>query len=172
MKDKLAKFIKTIFKKENMLYLAFYALLFTCLVVLIALKAKLHPVVVSGASMSPTYTNGEFLATKPLEKGEIPEVGSVVVFARNDGKKLIKRVKAVPGDTIMIVDGVFYRNGEAVDDGFPAMEDPGWVLAQETVPENCIFVLGDNRNASSDSRIFGYINIDEIFGVVIGQITI
>ena len=155
--------------KEIALFAAVCGALVLCLVAVLSIQMLLRPVVVNGHSMDPTYHHGEWLFTRPLKDGEIPPVGSVITFSGEDGKKLIKRVIAVPGDTIVIVDGTLYLNGEAVEDEFPAMDDPGWVYQPETVPEGRVFVLGDNRNASSDSRYFGYVYLENIFGIVTGH---
>ena len=124
---------------------------------------------VSGDSMTDTLRNGE----KLLLTGAImnPTYGDVVVVRRNHDTPLIKRVIGLPGDKIYIndIDGIVYRNGEPLDEpyvrgGFT----PSRGLNQAyTVPEGGIFVLGDNRRDSLDSRILkDHIKMEDVVGVV------
>ena len=147
-------------------WLIFYAAVIISCVALLIFSAAIHPVHVIGDSMYPTFCDGEILTTYELKDGEVPELNRVIVFNLTSSKKLIKRVVAVPGDTIEIIDGRLYRNGEIVEDGFPVMDYSGWITRECVVPEKCVFVLGDNRNNSSDSRTFGFVDVDSIFGVV------
>ena len=77
----------------------------------------------------------------------------------------IKRVVAVPGDTVSFKDGKFYRNGEAVEENYILEQTITKYPDEEiVVPEGCVFVMGDNRNNSTDSRIIGCISTDIIIG--------
>ena len=82
------------------------------------------------------------------------------------GKKLIKRVVGVEGDTIQIVGGVLYRNGIAVRDDFPKIKDAGIASKPLKIAKNKVFCLGDNRNNSTDSREFGEISYGKIDFIV------
>ena len=112
---------------------------------------------IQGDSMLPTYHNWQFVL---LDKHtEEYDCGDVIAF-RCDGVKgvLIKRIVAVPGDTVQITEGILYRNGDPVNEmGYIAY---GGIAEQPIVlGEDEYFVLGDNRNNSEDSR---YANIGNI----------
>lgn len=97
-----------------------------------------------------------------------PAAGEVVVFEapRDPERDYIKRVIGVPGDTIEILDGGVWRNGQRLNE--PYLEDmPTEVYEGETswqVPSDHLFVLGDNRIGSSDSRAWGLVPVDNVVG--------
>ena len=112
---------------------------------------------VHGTSMVPTLRNGD----KVLVSGLFyePERGDIVVFKKDgydDNKALVKRVVAVAGDVVNIdfERGIVYINGEAAEEDYIDVLTTTKIdfIGPQTVPENCIFVMGDNRNASTDSR--------------------
>ncbi len=82
----------------------------------------------------------------------------------------IKRVIGLPGDHVQISDGKVYINGEEFDE--PYLQDSvttnmgKYAFSDLVVPDNCVFVLGDNRNFSTDSRVFGCIPLEKIEGTV------
>lgn len=124
---------------------------------------------VSGESMTNTLQPGERLILSGVCTS--PEYGDIVVIHRDNDTPLIKRVIGLPGDKIFINDatGIVYRNGEALDepytrDGYtPSM---GMISAYE-VPEDGIFVMGDNRRESLDSRrLKDQIRMSDVVGVV------
>jgi signal peptidase I len=99
--------------------------------------------------------------------------GDVVVFERPPGtstgedgeiKDLIKRVVAIGGDTIEGRQGDVYVNGEVIDEDYLEPGTPTDNLPLMTIPEGHVFVMGDNRTNSEDSRIFGPIDEDVIVG--------
>lgn len=112
---------------------------------------------VNGSSMVPTLSNGDKLLVSGLFYE--PERGDIVVFRKesyDDNKALVKRVIAVAGDVVNIDfdRGIVYVNGEAVEEDYIDVLTTTKIdfIGPQTVPENCLFVLGDNRNASTDSR--------------------
>jgi signal peptidase I len=121
---------------------------------------------VDGSSMEPNFHNGDYVIVNRVayQTGEI-ERGDVVVFPypQNEEVDYIKRVVGLPGDQVAIYGGVVYLNGEAVPETY-VMEPWSFDLAEQTVPEGSVFVLGDNRNNSEDSRSWGFLSIDKIIG--------
>lgn len=127
---------------------------------------------ISGDSMLPTFQNGDFVfAEKLTQKFSELEIGDIVILKTDTGgeQKIIKRVVGLAGDTISIKNGFLYRNGEIVTEGYIKEEIFG-DYEEIVVPQGEIFVLGDNRNNSSDSRYFGTFTHDEIKGRVAVEI--
>ena len=132
------------------------------LVVLILLFTFVGRIIgVDGSSMVPTLHDGDLLLLQSI--GYTPEQGDVVVltkdFANYVGQPIVKRVIATGGQTVEIDydAGVVYVDGVALDEPYinEPMRRPGAAemdVDSVTVPEGCIYVLGDNRNNSTDSR--------------------
>lgn len=99
-----------------------------------------------------------------------PERGDIIVFEPpvTSEKPYIKRVIGVPGDTVEIkTDGYVYINGERLEEPYiqgPITECTTSVCNPVTVEDGHVYVLGDNRRNSSDSRIFGVVDVDDIIG--------
>lgn len=129
---------------------------------------------VLGRSMFPTYKNGEYLiANKIVYQLKQPEQGDVIIFRYSATQDYIKRVIGTAGDIVAIQDGQFVVNGQLLDESAyledTVFTDGGAFLAEGTeivVPEGELFVSGDNRPHSSDSRAFGTIKIDDVKGKV------
>lgn len=128
---------------------------------------------VSGNSMNDTLKDGDSLwINKFTYLFDEPERYDIVVFPAkdDDDKYYIKRIIGLPGETVWIgEDGLVYINGEPLEDdtyGKELIDETrrGIAATEITVPENCYFVLGDNRNNSRDSRVIGCISDGDIIG--------
>lgn len=127
---------------------------------------------VSGDSMEPTYTSSQPVL---IQKWGLPDClnrGDVVIIHREDlHRDIVKRIVALPGDTVQIIDGTLYVNAVPAENPYhlPAMKDAGNAASPITLGAGEYFVLGDNRNASIDSRFdeVGIILSDHIIGKVI-----
>lgn len=134
-----------------------------------------RPYEVKGDSMYPSFYDKEYVLTNLITlKINQPNRGDVVVFKSppEPEKDYIKRIIGIAGDKIYIKDGELFLNGEKLDEsnylGKEVKTYPGAFLAeaeQVTVLPGEYFVLGDNRNASSDSREWGFVKKESIIGV-------
>lgn len=139
-----------------------------------------QPHQVSGHSMDPTFADGQYLLTDKITyKRSNPHRGDVVVFKAPEdaacpegtGCDYIKRVIAVPGDTVEVRDCRYYINGSLLPESYIASSvctgagaaTSGTVL---TIPTGYYFVSGDNRPNSSDSRAWGPVPKSNIIGKV------
>ncbi len=145
--------------------------------VLIALTAQAFLVQafwIPSESMVPTLEIGDrVLVNKLAYKAHDVNHGDLIVFERppeaaragqDDIKDLIKRVIAVGGDTVESRNGLVYVNGERIDEPYLVEGTPTERLPLTEVPEGHVFVMGDNRTNSEDSRDFGPIDEDTIIG--------
>ncbi|MFH1188944.1 MAG: signal peptidase I [bacterium] len=133
-----------------------------------------QPFIVNGASMEPTFFGGsidkDFLVVDELVyRFRLPERKEVIVFRnpRNEAEYYIKRVIGLPGEHIIIDNGTVFVDGERITEDYLSVENrviPGSFDFQLASDE--YFVMGDNRLASSDSRIWGPLKTNEIIGVV------
>lgn len=137
--------------------------------VLIAILLNLfvvQPTKVRGESMEPTlHTNEYLLVEKVSYRLHTPRRGDVVVFKypRDEEENFIKRVIAVPGETVEIVSGRVYINGQSITEPY-LLQLPRESMPPTKIPEGKLFVLGDNRLNSNDSRAFGMVTMEEVVG--------
>ena len=169
------RFIDTVFDAVELF-------VFTLLAVVMLISFCFRHSVVSGDSMLNTLNDGDRLIISNLFYE--PKAGDIIVFDDRSNEyytdePIIKRIIAVSGDTVEIKDGVIIVNGEILDESeyvfwdldgdtngshyFPTTDDMELI----TVPEGEIFVLGDNRGNSKDSRTVGTIKEDSIIGKVL-----
>ena len=127
-----------------------------------------QPVRVEGTSMLPVLEDQDRLFINKLayRVGEIHR-GDVVVFLypHDHEKSYIKRVIALPGDTLRIDHGLVYVNGKRVEEAYvPKRFEDDRSQPEMTVPQHEYFVMGDHRSISSDSRDFGPVDRELIYG--------
>lgn len=134
--------------------------------------------VVSGGSMSHTLENGDRLLISDLLY--TPKNGDIVVLQMPDkiterysqlekGEAVIKRVIAVGGQTVEIKNSVVYVDGQAINEPYVLLDgvDGKANMQPFTVSEGCVFVMGDHRSNSLDSRYFGEVDANIIIGKVL-----
>lgn len=121
------------------------------------------PVTVDGSSMYPTLKDNDVLLLKKYDHHY--QYGDIVIL-KHSKSRLVKRIIGVPGDDIKVSNQKLYINGEEVNDPYSyltydfSLKDFGY----NKIPENYYFVMGDNRSASSDSRVLGLIQKSDILG--------
>ena len=137
---------------RNILIIVAAALLLSLLIT----KFVAHHTAVDGSSMSDTLSDGDQLIVQQVSYYfHDPERFDIVVFPISTEDNYIKRVIGLPGETVQIIDGQVYINGKVLADdryGLERIQDPGMAADIIYLKNNEYFVLGDNRNASVDSR--------------------
>ena len=124
---------------------------------------------VSSESMTPTLRAGDHvLANKLVYRVGDPGRGDLVVFREAGGEASIKRVVGLPGDTVAVRDGVLHLNGEPVAEPYVNYRlNEGSFFGPERVPAGGVFVMGDNRANSVDSRALGPVRREDLLGKVL-----
>lgn len=142
------------YKKHTLLGWVF-SLTISALVLAFVFGVWLTPVRVSGASMAPQLRDGEIVFADRLAKYlTAPKRGDVVLFTDKNGDLLLKRIIALGGETVEIVGGDVYIDSCPLDErGYAVVKDGS--LAPTVVPEDHVFVLGDDRTDLYDSRSSG-----------------
>ena len=160
------------------------------LLIFLAVRACLQNFRVEGSSMDPVLHNGQYLIVNKaiytrinlntisrfipfIDAGDDPvrylfrgpQRGDVVVFRfpGNPERDFIKRIIGEPGDTVEIKDGTVYIDGNPVDEPY-LTNKPSYVYGPTEVPPKQYFVLGDNRNNSYDSHVWGFLPAENIIG--------
>jgi signal peptidase I len=142
---------------------------------------------IPSGSMEPTLLPGDYILVnkfiygmripymnKRLLSYKEPKLGDVIVFIypNDPSKDFIKRVIGVEGETVQIISGKIYINNKLIPDlwgYFNKNEPPGFISTVENfgpiaVPKGSLFVMGDNRNNSEDSRFWGVLPLDNVLG--------
>lgn len=152
----------------------------TAIILVTAIRQFLFtPIVVDGISMMPTLKDTDRMIVNKMSYiiGE-PKRFDIIVFQAPEGKAYIKRVIGLPGDKVEYKEDKLYINGKAyaepyleeykaqLVDGGPLTEPFTLkdIIGQDTVPKDSLFVMGDNRRFSKDSRHIGVISYDKILG--------
>jgi len=150
---------------------------FAVILVVLCRQFLFSPVTVHGVSMEPTFDDNNRVI---VSKTSSPERFDMIVFKAPDvpGKQYIKRVIGLPGDQVEMKDDKLFVNGELQEESYVNRANElginkitGDFTLQEltgetTVPDGTLFVLGDNRLKSNDSRAYGFVDADSVFGVV------
>ena len=173
-------------KKASNEYLEWTKALVIAVVLVFVIRQFLFsPFIVDGASMQPNFETGErLIVNKLIYNIGKPKYGDVVVFnVPEQGRKFIKRVIGVPGDTISLKGDELYINGKLIDEPYirevvaakhaqgqmyngsgNQYDFPNSKNSETVVPEGTVFAMGDNRGDSTDSRYLGFISEKEIIG--------
>jgi len=140
-----------------------FSLGFATLLILFA-----RPTVVYGNSMNETLKNMDILLTNQVQyRVKDFERGDIIVFKSIENTNYIKRIVGVAGDTVKIVDGKVYINGLMLEEDYISEVDYTSEDLEVFIPEGKVFVLGDNRNNSTDSRHWTVGLVDEF--VILGK---
>ncbi|MED3660377.1 signal peptidase I [Ureibacillus sp. FSL K6-8385] len=166
-------------KEKNEVWEWTKALVIALLIAVVVRYFLFTPIVVDGESMMPTLKDGDKMIVNKIgyRFGE-PKRFDIVVFHAPEGKDYIKRVIGLPGEHIEYKDDQLYINGEPVDepylDEYKSQLTEGQLTQDFTlqdidpnmdvIPEGYVFVMGDNRRYSKDSRHIGVISEDDIIG--------
>ncbi|GAC1478643.1 MAG: signal peptidase I [Candidatus Dormibacteria bacterium] len=147
-------------------------IVFLALVLYVVIQYAVQTVHVLGSSMAGTLHDNDLLvASKISYKLHDPQRGDIIVFKppNEDSRDFIKRVIALPGDKIRITNSVVFINGQVLREPYLPEKwtyNNNWPAdgQDKLVPADQYFVMGDNRNHSSDSRSFGFVERDAILG--------
>lgn len=146
------------------------------ILIAVAILQFVKPTIVKERSMQPTLQNNDylFISKQAYTLFGDPKHGDIIVFESHEklengrNKMLIKRVIGLPGDTVEILNGRIYVNGEMLEEDYILEPYTNEADAGNyfKVPEGCVFAMGDNRGVSLDSRYerIGYVEIDDIMG--------
>ncbi len=156
----------------NMIIRLLKGVIIGVVVLLILEKYIFSLTIVQGMSMNPSiHNNDKLFVNKITYMLRNPKPGDIVIFnppiMDKKNELFIKRVVAVEGDSFSIEDGTLYINGKAMFEPYIDSlyyKERVYDYTQGQVPKNTVFVLGDNRNDSNDSRCFGFVPVENIKG--------
>lgn len=129
-------------------------------------------IMVDGPSMQPTLHTDERLAVEKVTRyGGLPQRGEIIIVHYPDGtnRNYVKRAIGLPGETVEIKDSTVYIDGQPLSEEYVSPE-PYQDMPAVVVPENSVFVMGDNRANSMDSRMVGAIPHGQIVGHAVAVI--
>ncbi|MBI4317371.1 MAG: signal peptidase I [Chloroflexi bacterium] len=160
------------------------------LIIFLLVRAVVQNFKVEGRSMEPTLESGQYLLINKaaywhVDPGAVgryvpvvrtmddkqmfvfgqPQRGDVIVFRypKDLSRDFIKRVIALPGETVEVRQGVVYVNSKPLDEHY-LLDRPNYFVERQVVPPDNYFVLGDNRNNSLDSHVWGMVPVENIIG--------
>ena len=145
----------------------------------LALSVMFQVTDITDNTMLPAFSEGDkaLVSRWAFSGGRTPSSGDVVLFPNEsysptgEGRIMVKRVIAGPGDQVLITGGAVYVNNKAIEESYIFTPGVSGELEPVDVPAGSVFVLGDNRAQSTDSRseTVGLVNIEDILGKVIFQ---
>ncbi len=144
----------------------FITTLILAAVIFFVAQATIQTFVIIGTSMQPSFQDGQrLLVNKVVYTFGEPRRGDIVIFQPPEGRKgdYIKRIIALPGDTVEVKMGAVFVNDSELDEPY-IKNPPGYTVEEMEVPEDNYFVLGDNRDNSNDSHTGWVVPRDNIIG--------
>jgi signal peptidase I len=137
-----------------------------CVICVLLLRVFVFQFVnISGESMKPTLENGQMIFVEKVSYWlNPPKRGDVVVFRNPQGMELVKRIIGLPGEEIEIKNGVVFIGGAGLEAKFQFYMSEAESMDTYTISENSYFLMGDNRDNSGDSRVFGEIDRKDFIG--------
>ena len=134
----------------------------------------IHLARLASSTLAPRFEKGDFVAILRWRIGWQPARGDIVTFLAPEatgeraGEPFIKRVAGLPAEQVSVREGVLHVDGQPIDEPWRNLEDgPGPDFGPAVVPDGHLFLLGDNRGRSYDSRYWGFLAVDEVAGVAL-----
>ncbi|MFB1050294.1 signal peptidase I [Paraliobacillus sp. JSM ZJ581] len=157
------------------------AIIIALVIVFVVREFLITPSIVKGESMFPTFQDGDRIMISKVTP--IDRFDEIAFQAPDADENYVKRVIGLPGDSIEMKDDVLYINGTAYQEEYLTDEKQAFfgnsftenftleqITGETVVPDGYLFVLGDNRPVSRDSRRFGFIEEDSVIGDVVFRI--
>ncbi len=157
------------------------AIIIAVIIVFVVREFLMTPSIVKGESMMPTLQDGDRIMISKVTS--INRFDEIAFHSPDTDENYVKRVIGLPGDTVEMKDDVLYINGKAYEERYLDKYKEAYgdeeltenfnlqqITGETTVPDDYLFVLGDNRPISKDSRAFGFIKQDSVIGDVVFRI--